>query len=86
VIGGALYLTGWLLLAYNVWRTIRGAQAVNGSIEVYADEGHATERPLGLGGTILNPPVVCLQPRHAVRVRLAVWQRICQPRPACWAR
>jgi cytochrome c oxidase cbb3-type subunit I/II len=58
VLGGALYLTGWLLLAYNVWQTIRGAQAVNGSIEVYADETQATERPLGLGGTILNPPVV----------------------------
>jgi cytochrome c oxidase cbb3-type subunit I/II len=58
VLGGALYLTGWLLLVYNVWQTIRGAQAVNGSIEVYADEAQATERPLGLGGTILNPPVV----------------------------
>jgi len=58
VLGGALYFTGWLLLAYNVWQTLRGAQAVNGSIEVYADEAHAAERPLGLGGTILNPPVV----------------------------
>jgi len=58
VFGGALYLVGWLLLVYNVWQTLRGAQAVNGSIEVYADEAHATERPLGLGGTILNPPVV----------------------------
>jgi cytochrome c oxidase cbb3-type subunit I/II len=58
VFGGALYLTGWLLLAYNVWQTIRGAQAVNGSIEVYDDEVQAAGRPLGLGGTILNPPVV----------------------------
>ena len=28
-IGGLLYLTGALLMAYNVWRTIRGDQPVD---------------------------------------------------------
>src|SRR6185295_17249225 len=35
VIGGGLYLTGFLLLAYNLFRTVRGASPVNGTIEVF---------------------------------------------------
>ncbi|HRI82319.1 MAG TPA: cytochrome-c oxidase, cbb3-type subunit II, partial [Opitutaceae bacterium] len=57
VIGGGLYLAGWLVLAYNLWRTIRGAQAVNGTIEVHA-ENPATTTRLGFGGTFLNAPVL----------------------------
>src|ERR1035438_2244500 len=38
LIGGGLYLTGWLLMAYNVWRTVRGARPVNGTIEVFEGE------------------------------------------------
>jgi len=38
VIGGGLYLVGWLLLAYNLWQTVRGAQPVNGSIEIYLED------------------------------------------------
>jgi len=37
VIGGGLYLVGWLLLAYNLWQTVRGAQPVNGSIDIYVE-------------------------------------------------
>jgi len=58
MIGGALYLTGWLLMAYNFWRTVRGAKAVNGTIEVFADEPAAKEETVTLVGTFLNPPVV----------------------------
>ena len=59
VIGGGLYLTGWLLMAYNVWQTIRQAQPVNGTIEVFADEpAHAAGENISLVGTFLNPPVV----------------------------
>ena len=60
VIGGALYLTGFLILAYNMWQTLRGAQPVNGTIEVFADDGVAEseEKKLGLFGTFLNPPVL----------------------------
>jgi cytochrome c oxidase cbb3-type subunit I/II len=59
VIGGGLYLGGWLLMAYNVWQTLRGAVPVNGSIEVFEDEsGHAQPRAMGLVGSFLNPPVL----------------------------
>jgi cytochrome c oxidase cbb3-type subunit I/II len=61
VIGGGLYLTGFLLLAYNVWQTVRGAQAVNGTVEVFEDESadaHAPSGNIGVLGTVLNPPVL----------------------------
>jgi cytochrome c oxidase cbb3-type subunit I/II len=69
VIGGAFYLTGFILLGYNMWRTVRGAIPVNGSIEVFADEesgaavgsahGGVPALPrLGLLGTFFNPPVL----------------------------
>ncbi len=56
VIGGALYLTGWILMAYNAWRTVRGAQRVNGTIEVFEDEPAPAR--LTLAGAVINPPVV----------------------------
>ena len=56
VIGGALYLTGWILMAYNAWRTVRGAQRVNGTIEVFEDEPAPAR--LTLTGAVINPPVV----------------------------
>jgi cytochrome c oxidase cbb3-type subunit I/II len=59
VIGGGLYLTGFFLMAYNVWQTVRGAQTVNGSIEVFADEeSHAEQPAVGVLGTFFNPPVM----------------------------
>lgn len=59
-IGGGLYLVGFVLLAYNVFKTVRGAQPVNGTIEVFADEedsAHEQEK-LGVLGTVLSPPVL----------------------------
>ncbi|MBP9912082.1 MAG: cytochrome-c oxidase, cbb3-type subunit I [Opitutaceae bacterium] len=57
VIGGGLYFTGWLLLGYNLWRTIRHAQPVNGTIEVY-EEAPAPDSHLGLKATFFNGPTV----------------------------
>ena len=59
VIGGALYLAGFLLLAYNLWRTLRGARPVDGTVEVMAEPvaPDAAGR-LGLLATFLNPPVL----------------------------
>jgi cytochrome c oxidase cbb3-type subunit I/II len=56
VIGGGLFLAGWLMLVYNLVRTLSGAQAVNGSIEVHAEPA-AERRPLSLLGAVFNPPV-----------------------------
>ena len=58
VIGGGLYLTGFFVLAYNMWRTVRGAQPVNGTIEVFDDEPDAAPERMGVLGTFLNPPVL----------------------------
>ena len=61
VIGGTLYLTGFLLMAWNVWKTVRGAEPVNGTIEVFDDVKdplHAAEPKLGVFGTFVNPPVL----------------------------
>ncbi len=58
VIGGVLYLSGWLMMGYNFYRTIRGSQPVNGTIEVPADEPERRSAPIGAISAILNPPVV----------------------------
>ena len=57
LIGGGLFLTGWLLLIYNLWQTLRGAQRVNGTVEFYAEEPVA-ESKLSLIGAVFNPPVL----------------------------
>ncbi|MCX6944252.1 MAG: cytochrome-c oxidase, cbb3-type subunit I [Verrucomicrobiota bacterium] len=57
VIGGSLYLGGWLILIYNFCRTLQGAQAVNGTIEVH-EEAPAPDTKLGLAGTFCNAPTV----------------------------
>ena len=57
VIGGGLYLTGWFVLAYNLYRTIRGAQPVNGTIEVYIEKPEPANH-MGLGRTFGNAPVL----------------------------
>jgi cytochrome c oxidase cbb3-type subunit I/II len=57
VVGGALYLGGFGLLAYNIGRTIRGATAVNGTIEVYV-EPPAADDALGAPATVFSAPVV----------------------------
>jgi cytochrome c oxidase cbb3-type subunit I/II len=59
VVGGGLYLIGFFLLAYNLWMTIRHAKPVNGTIEVFEDDdARAAEKPMGVFGTFLNPPVL----------------------------
>jgi cytochrome c oxidase cbb3-type subunit I/II len=59
VIGGGLYFVGWLLMAYNIVKSIKGAQAVNGTIEVMVeDDVPEEERPLGAVATLWNPPVI----------------------------
>ena len=58
VVGGGLYLTGFILMAYNVWQTVRGAQPVNGTVEVFEEEAVPSARDrVGVLGTFFNPPV-----------------------------
>jgi cytochrome c oxidase cbb3-type subunit I/II len=61
VVGGGLYLVGWFLMVYNLWQTVRHAQPVNGTIEVFEDDtstAHPAAEKLGLLATFLNPPVL----------------------------
>src|SRR5690606_3112406 len=48
VVGGGLYLTGWLLMAYNLYRTIRGSEPVNASTQVFVEDDVPAERALGV--------------------------------------
>jgi cytochrome c oxidase cbb3-type subunit I/II len=57
VIGGGLFLVGWFMLIFNVIKTLSGAQAVNGSIEVHEEPAVAPGK-LSLVGAIINPPVI----------------------------
>jgi cytochrome c oxidase cbb3-type subunit I/II len=43
------------MLAWNIWKTARGAEVVNGSTEVYVPEKTAR---MGLGGGFVNAPVI----------------------------
>ncbi|MEO6786505.1 MAG: cytochrome-c oxidase, cbb3-type subunit I [Chthoniobacteraceae bacterium] len=53
--GGLMYLSGFIMLAWNVWKTARGAEAVNGSTEVFVPEKPAR---MGIVGGFLNAPVI----------------------------
>ncbi len=57
VVGGGLYLTGFLIMGYNILRTIRGAQAVNGSMQVYV-ETYTEAELLGARATVFSAPVI----------------------------
>jgi cytochrome c oxidase cbb3-type subunit I/II len=59
VVGGGLYLVGWLVMIYNIVKSVKGAEAVNGTIEVVVeDDVPEEERPLGAVVTLWNPPVI----------------------------
>ncbi len=53
VVGGALYLTGFIMMAINIFLTIRSGEAVNGVCEVSAVEDDA--KNMGLIAAITHP-------------------------------
>ncbi|MCC5834041.1 MAG: cytochrome-c oxidase, cbb3-type subunit I [Opitutales bacterium] len=58
--GGILFLTGWLLMIYNLWKTIRGAEPVDGTVEVSVDDRRETveiEGTISPAGTLFNWPM-----------------------------
>lgn len=61
VIGGGLYLLGWFLMAYNLWKSIAGKPVYNGTVEVTPAERKATtdmEGSIGWVRTLINAPVI----------------------------
>ncbi len=53
VVGGGLYLVGFILMAYNIYRTIKSGQKVNGTFEVA--ESHEKAERLGLIAAASHP-------------------------------
>lgn len=60
-IGGGLYLLGWIIMIYNLARTIAGREPVNGTMEVYTRDREETlrmEGTIGARRTFFNAPVL----------------------------
>jgi len=58
-IGGGFYLTGFALMAYNIWKTARSGQAVNGTVEVpQAEPEGSPAQPKPGFRAFLNAPVI----------------------------
>lgn len=57
LVGGMLYLGGWILLVINVVKTVSSAQAVDGTLEV-GEEEHGDARSMGPIRSLFNPPVI----------------------------
>lgn len=58
VIGGAIFLGGFVVMTYNLWKTIRSGEPVDGSIETYVDPVRAEVTPMGIVRTFFNAPVL----------------------------
>ncbi len=56
MLGGMLYLAGWVLLVYNIWRTATSGKPVNGTAEVFVAEKPA--RRLTLIEAFTSTPVM----------------------------
>jgi cytochrome c oxidase cbb3-type subunit I/II len=54
-LGGTMYLTGFIVCAWNIWKTARAGEAHNGAIEVYVEQ---PEESIGLVRGLVSAPVV----------------------------
>jgi len=57
VAGGLFYLIGFLMLAWNIWKTARSGEAVNGTIEVYIAPREEKEK-FSMADAFINAPVI----------------------------
>ncbi|MGZ0657606.1 cytochrome-c oxidase, cbb3-type subunit I [Coraliomargarita sp. W4R72] len=57
-IGGGLYLVGFAMMAFNIWKTARSGQAVNGTVEVAIQE--EPEKVKGFSSFFSAPVVYAL--------------------------
>ncbi|HPA19615.1 MAG TPA: cytochrome-c oxidase, cbb3-type subunit I [Verrucomicrobiae bacterium] len=56
MLGGMLYLSGWVLLVYNIWRTVASGKPVNGTAEVFVAERRSHR--LTLAEALTSTPVM----------------------------
>ena len=57
IVGGGLYLVGFVIMGFNIFKSIAGAQTVDGTIEIYT-EPYTAEENMSLSGWVLNAPVI----------------------------
>lgn len=57
VLGGGLFLFGFLLMCYNIWRTVRSGQPVTTTVEVEIPDTPPKEG-LTLAASLFNAPVI----------------------------
>lgn len=57
IVGGVLYFTGFVLMAYNIFKSIAGAKVVNGTMEVYVEKFEESEK-LTMTKTFFGAPMV----------------------------
>jgi len=57
MLGGALYLSGFLLMIWNLAKTVRGAKAVNAVVEVVVDDEPKAIDKLGVGAVLGGRPL-----------------------------
>jgi cytochrome c oxidase cbb3-type subunit I/II len=55
-IGGGLYLFGFSMMAFNIWKTARSGQAVNGTIEIAKTED--SEQPAKRFSAFFSAPII----------------------------
>lgn len=55
LVGGSLYLAGFFLLAWNLWKTARAGKAVNGSVTVLVKE---EKKPVSTWELIASKPMI----------------------------
>ncbi len=59
IVGGALYLTGMIIMGLNLWITIRKGKAVNETREVAVIERNQRDT-MGLHTAFINDPIACM--------------------------
>ncbi|MCA9579484.1 MAG: cytochrome-c oxidase, cbb3-type subunit II, partial [Myxococcales bacterium] len=58
LIGGSLYLVGFIVMAWNLWATARSGKAVNGEAEVTVDDATPAAAEPSPKQLVLSPPVI----------------------------
>ncbi len=57
VLGGTLYLAGFLLMIWNLWKTVRAGKPANAVVEVMVEEPPAARERGGIGQVLAGRPL-----------------------------
>lgn len=68
IVGGGLYLVGFILMGYNIWMTMRSGKVVNGTFESTVEEEES--KPMGMIEALTRPAFIY---SAAIVVFTCVW-------------